>query len=311
MMTFRSRTDPEVDMDIEAYRKDFLAQVERESATAETVSPDTMISYANTDDRDNETLCGMIRGLSLAPASFAASVRSLLEVLANDSLAAAPRLAALEQLGAAQFQPVEFAPFHAEFTEILRRLAFAKDKAIRTAALERLTLANDETAQRLLREGLEKTRKPLVSDAKAVQLLARDEHARPLPLLRKLATERTGAVREQALRALAGDSKSISLFETIAGDKSETAPIRQIAAVNLKNTSSSRFAELAQNLLLDDGDDDQLRTATANAIAHTDEVASKLSTRAFSAAVDALGSRTRSRALKTSIGRLAKSLASK
>lgn len=206
-------------MDIEAYRKDFLAQVERESATAETVSPDTMISYANTDDRDNETLCGMIRGLSLAPASFAASVRSLLEVLANDSLAAAPRLAALEQLGAAQFQPVEFAPFHAEFTEILRRLAFAKDKAIRTAALERLTLANDETAQRLLREGLEKTRKPLVSDAKAVQLLARDEHARPLPLLRKLATERTGAVREQALRALAGDSKSISLFETIAGDK--------------------------------------------------------------------------------------------
>ncbi len=299
-------------MDIEAYRKDFLAQIEKEQAEAQQVSSEDMLNYANRDEHDNETLCGMIRRIPLDAENFAASVRSLLDVLGNNDVGAGPRLAAIEQLGAAEFQPVGFKEFRAEYMELLRRLAISEDKNVRVAVLDRLTLENDPEAQRLLRESLEKSRKPLIPDAKAVQLLARDDHAGTYPLFRRLAAEGTGAVREEALRALASDVQSVQLFESIASNKSEKSPLRQIASVNLKTISPDRYARVAENVLLDDGDDDKLRAMTANVIAHNAEVATELrKSDRLSAAIEGIGSRTNSRSLKSSIGRLTKSLASK
>lgn len=296
-------------MDIEQQRKAYLAEIEAAAAdVAATSTPEALTTYATSDGSDAQKICDMIRALPLDQQNYQPSVRALLDILGSDSLDAAPRLAALAQLGAAEFQPAEFADFHAEFIELLRRLSLSPDKEIRTAVLERLTLTNDAEAQKLLREGLEKTRKPLVPAAKAIQLLSRDDHGGSIPLFRRLAANATGQIREQALRALSSDTKSVPLFESIAGDKTEKTQLRQIAAVNLKNTSATRFAKFASNLVLDDEEDDKLRAVAVSAITHTSEIAANLRSSNFTESLLSLGSSTRSRALKASINQFSKSL---
>ena len=253
----------------------------------------------------------MITSLELDKETYPTTVRTLLDILADKNLGTVARLAALRQLGSAEFHVVRFAPFHAEFIGLLRTLAVDDDREVREAALERLTLTNDPEALKLLREGLQKLRKPLLPAAKAVQLLARDDHGSALPIFRELATKAAGRVREEALRALACDPKSASLFESLAADKNEKSPIRHIAAFNLKNTSADRFAKLARKLVLDDDDDDKLRAAAVSAITHTAAVADKVVTPRFAKALDALGSTTTSRALKSSIGRFSRLLGDK
>ena len=127
----------------------------------------------------------------------------------------------MERLGGAAFQPVRFAPFHAEFVERLRDLAVSDDKQLRYVALDRLTLDDDEVGKRLLRESLEGSRKPLVPPATATRFLARDEHGDAAPLFRELALTGSARVREEALRALAADPESVDLLAAISADKTE------------------------------------------------------------------------------------------
>ncbi|MEA3065895.1 MAG: hypothetical protein QOJ27_2347, partial [Sphingomonadales bacterium] len=234
--------------------------------------------------------------------------RVLLDILADPRLGPLSRLAAMRQLGAAQFHPVRFAPFHAEFIDRLRKAALDDDADIRTAVLDRLTLTNDPEAQRLLREGLENAGKSLVSTAKAIQLLARDDHGSGLTIFRDLAAKGSGKVREEALRALVGDAESTSLFERLAADKDEDGSIRHIAMTNLRNVSVERFAEVARKVVLDHDDDDKLRAAAVSAIAHTSEVAKAVVTPHFANALESIASITKSRALKSSIGQFARRL---
>jgi len=295
-------------MDVEAHRKSFLAQLAKAPAVAD-VKPKAVADYAASSEHDVKALCDMIGALTLDPSSFRASVRTLLDIVGNDSLETAARLAALGQLKAAEFQPAEFAEFHAEFIALLRRLAQSPDRGMRVAAFERLTLTNDAHAQKLLHDGLE-IGKPPVSTVKAIQFLARDDHGSAVPLFRRLAKATIGPVREQALRALAADTQSVALFESIANDKAEPTRLRQIAAMNLKNTSPTRFAKVATSLALDDQEDDGLRAVAVSAITHTSEVAAKVKPE-FAASLLAVGVATGSRVLKASIDRYAKAVARK
>jgi hypothetical protein len=306
MTTFRSRIErQEATMDIEALRKQYLAEIEASGPPTRS-SPEAVADYAASEARDPEKMCEMIERLPLGEERYDNSVRTLLDILGNADVDTNSRLAALRHLAAAEFQPQKFAPYHAEYIDLLRRLAVEGDTELREAALDRLTLTNDPAAQILLQESLEKVRKPLVSAAKAVQLLARDEHARALPMFRKLVASASGAVREEALRALSGDSKSAALFESIAGNREEKSSIREIAALNLKNTSTARVAKLARTLVLDDKNDDKLRAAAVSAITHTRDVAAKLTSSRFANALEAAGAASKSRALKSSIQRFAK-----
>ena len=295
-------------MDVEEYRQEYLADARSAAEAAPAVSPEAVAEYAASDSPDDSKLCEMLGALAPTKETFEASVRTALDILANPALGPLARLAAFRLLGAAQFRPSRFGPFHAEFIALLRKLAFDENGEIRTAALDRLTLSNDAEAQRLLREGLEKVGKPLVSAAKAVQLLARDDHGSGLPIFRELAVKSVGRVREEALRALVDDSKSISLFEGLVGDKNEAGSIREIAMTNLRNTSVARFARVARKVALDKDEDDKLRAVAVSAIAHADEVAKKLMTPRFAKAVESIRSETKSRALKTSIGLFSKRL---
>jgi hypothetical protein len=284
-------------MDLEAHRRAYIAEVEAQGRRA-AAAPAAASGEAAT--------LGVIEAMSLPTAEFADGVRFLLDTLGDAAASTPVRLAALGKLGAAEFRPHRFGPFHAEYLDLLRKLATGRDRALRTAVLERLTLTNDRYAQKLLREGLANPRKALVPAAKAVQLLARDDHAALRPVFRDLAATGAGKVREEALRALASDTRSAALFETIAADKAESTPIRQIAAVNLKNTSAGRFAKLATKLALDPDDDDDLRAAAVSAITHTRAVADKVPRARFGKALQSVAQTTKSRALKSSIKGFAK-----
>ncbi|MBB2701063.1 UNVERIFIED_ORG: hypothetical protein GGI66_005777 [Rhizobium esperanzae] len=297
-------------MDIEAYRREYLASLEAANRTAGSapVTAQSVASYVDSGERDATKICEMINAMPLDADEYDVSIRTLLNVAGDETLDASARKAALNKLGAAEFQPSEFADFHAEYIALLRRLAVDPNRDIRIAALDRLTLTGDVEAQKLLREGLENIRKPLVSAAKAIQLLARDDHGGSLSVFRALATEATGQVREQALRALAADQRSVPLFEKIVADKEEKTRIREIAAMNLKSTSIKRFADAARKLVLDDEEDDRLKAAAVSAIAHTSEAVGKVASKTFVNALENLGSATKSRALKSSINRLSKAL---
>lgn len=294
-------------MDAEAYRQEYLAEAKSAAEGLPAVTPEAVAKYAASASPDDSKLCEMLGALAPTRETFEASVRVALDILANPALGPLARLAAFRLLGAAQFRPARFAPFHAEFIALLRKLALDDDIEIRTAALDRLTLSNDPEAQRMLREGLEKVGKPLVSVAKAIQLLARDAHGSGLPIFRDLAVKGVGKVREEALRALGNDARSVSLFQSLATDKKEGGAIREIALNNLKNMSVNRFAQVARKVVLDNDEDDKLRAAAVSAIAHAEEVAKKVSPR-FASAVESIGSATTSRALKTSIGNFTKRL---
>jgi hypothetical protein len=310
MTTFRSRSErQEAHMDIEALRNEYLNELKAEQAAAEPPpTAESVADYAASEHRDDTRMCQMIAALELDKETYPQTVRTLLTLLGDRNLGPIVRLAALRQLGSAEFHVLRFAPFHAEFIGLLRGLALDEDREVREAALERLTLTNDPEALKLLREGLEKLRKPLLPAAKAVQLLARDDHGSAVPIFRELAANAVGRVREEALRALANDPKSASLFEALAANKEEKGPIRHIAALNLKNTSADRFAKLARKLALDDDDDDKLRAAAVSAITHTAAVAEKVMSPRFAKALDAVGATTTSRALKSSIGRFSRLL---
>jgi hypothetical protein len=116
-------------MDVEAQRKQYIdALADQAARLSKATVPSSVLEYASSDDGDDETLFAMIADLSLDEDSYDQSIGVLLGILANPSLKAVARLAALRQLGAAEFQPVKFAPFHAEFIALLRGLAIADDK---------------------------------------------------------------------------------------------------------------------------------------------------------------------------------------
>ena len=293
-------------MDIEAYRQQYLAELRSDGAQPPEVSA-AELAAAAAEGRDGAQLSEMIERLALSGDVFAEGARTLLDILANEAIAAPARLAAMRVLAGSRFRPHRFAAFNAEFTELLRKLATHKSAELRAGALERLALAKDRVAQKLLREGLQDKRKPLVPTAKAIQLLAQDDHAASRTLFRDLAARSTGRAREAALRALSTDPKSAALLESVAADKAEKPQVRQIAAMGLKNASATRFARLARKLALDESDDDDVRAVAVSAIAHTKDVAGKAPGAKFAKALEATGSTTKSRALKASIQRFARS----
>ncbi len=240
-------------VDIEALREKYLDELEAAAAEG---------GGASFED-------GGIETRSLDPDAFADTVRAQLDLLGDESAPTDQRLAALRGLAAAAFQPRDFAPFHAEFVETLRRVATGRSKQVRLAALDQLTLLDDPEGNRMLRDSLERPRGLLVPDATAVRLLARNDHGDDAPRFRELARTGTAQVRVEAVRALASDPQSTDLLAEISSDKREKTALRQSAALSLKALSPERFADVARSVVLDDDDDDRLRTVAMSAITHT------------------------------------------
>ncbi|MCD2443370.1 tyrosinase family protein [Agromyces sp. SYSU K20354] len=288
--------------DIEELRKAYVAEL----AEVRRARPRPLTARRAAEALTPELTEAKLEAMLLDADTFDTAVRLLLDLLADETAAVEHRLTALERLGGAAFQPMRFAPFRAEFVERLRELAVSHDKQLRYLALDRLTLDDDEVGKRLLRESLEGTRAQLVPPATATRFLARDEHGDAAPLFRELARTGSARVREEALRALAADPESVELLATISTDKAERPKVRELAAMSLKANSPERFAHVAHDLVLDEEEDDKLRSAALSALAFTSEAADALDNEAFQADLDHMKDGTTSRTLLTSIDRFAK-----
>jgi len=282
-------------VDVERYRKRYEAELAKEArpkprrASKRAARPESAEARA--------------RQITQAPVNLDAleeRVTELLATLLDRKETVAVRMAALQALGALDFLGERFEPFRAEYKDALRQLATDPRRSLRERALERLAVDKDPYAQQLLILGLERPDEALVSDARAMQFLAYDDHAELAPLARKVYERVTGTAREEAVRVLAGDPKSERLLTRLLKDKSEKSSVRRISASGLQSLNPDAFERAAHAIVADDEDYNEIRATTLAALAHGREARQKPADPRFVETVQKVADKTRSTALRSS-----------
>ena len=234
------------------------------------------------------------------PEDLAGRVAGLLATLRDRDRQPDERLAAIRELAALDFLGPPFEPFRADYRQALREVATDPDRALRESALELLAIDRDPFAQDLVVRGLQNPKQALVSDAKAIQLLAYDDHAELVPLARQVYERSRGAAREEALRALATDPQSEKLLTRLLKDKSEKSSIRRISAAGLQSLNPDAFERAARRIATDEDDYDAIRATSLSALAHGRDAGRKPVDPKFVARVEKLEP-TSSPAMRSSI----------
>jgi hypothetical protein len=291
-------------IDIAQYRKRYEAELAKSAEPPER----TADAARPTDARP--TAAARAKAIAAAPLdkdSLPEQVAELLATLRNREEPVTVRLAALRALAALDFLGPRFAPFRADYKQALRDVATDPAEELRENALELLAIDKDPYAQELLVAGLERPEAALVPDAKALQLLAYDDHAEIVPLARRVYKRSKGAAREEALRLLATDPKSERLFSRLLKDKSEKRSIRRISASGLQSLNPDAFERTARKIVADEDDDNDIRATSLAALAHGREARDKPVDPKLVATVQEVGDKTSSRAVRSASRRFLQS----
>jgi hypothetical protein len=211
----------------------------------------------------------------VAPAS-PPSADELLKISGDANASAAQRRNALHGLKTLAFLPQDFAPYRAQYLSTLREVAAddSADKALRAEALETLAIEKDPVAAQILRQGIANQASAVVSLAKAIQLLAYDDHGAVAAVAREaLEKSRDPDVMEEALRALAGDPSAKPIFQRILEDRTIPAEVRAASANGLHILDPGEFESAAQRIVGDASEDVNLRATFMGALASLDAYA--------------------------------------
>jgi hypothetical protein len=244
-------------MNVDDYRKAYTAEIEKEkqSAPATTMSASDRLRAA--DDPD---------ALFKDIATFR-----------DSSQPTETRLAALQNIQTAVFSVSGFNRFRASFKDALRAVAEDKDQEMRTTALEVLAMNKDEFVRQLLLKGFDNPAEALVPVAKAVQLLAHDDHGVAIPIARKiLSGDYDVSAKVEALRALASDPGSKDLVAGILSNRALPQQLRSVSATTLRMIDPQRFEQLAQRLIVDPHEDDDVKANALGALDHLQGFSTKL-----------------------------------
>lgn len=199
----------------------------------------------------------------------AALVDGLTATLADESAPSDRRAEALAELKQADFFGSLLAPFRADCTMALRAAARSGDDELRQSALEVLAAYRDPVARDMLIHGLRDPGRALVPPAKALQLLGYDDHGDAVPLAREiLSSGPDEETKEEALRLLATDPASVDLLSAVLANRSEHAGSRSVAAVGVQALDPELFGRMARQIVNDEHEDDDLRSACLSALAH-------------------------------------------
>lgn len=229
-----------------------------------------------TDDAttDKDRLIAMRRTASQVLDSVK-NFKAVLRVLLDKDEQSQLRLAALQSLQASTFRVVEFEPYRSDYISSLRSLIGDPDAEIRQRVLGFLAREKDGPTQKRLLAGLEKPEKALVPPEKALQLLSYDVHSDAYPVARKIVKmPPNGAARLEALRLLAADASSSSLFEKLLLDKSQPSEVRQMCAAALQGSKPKKFQDYARKLALDPDEDEDVRAQSLAGLTHLGDAAS-------------------------------------
>jgi hypothetical protein len=236
-------------MNVDDYRKAFTAEMEHQRQSTPG-SPGLMTAHERAAEGPDP--------LTQAITTFRDSAQP-----------AEARQTALRDIQTATFAGPGFDRYRASFRDALRAVAQDKNESLRTQALEMLAIDKDEVAQQLLLRGLQDPGQALVSTAKAVQLLAHDDHGAAIPVARRIMQgDYDLDTKEEALRALASDPNSTGLLADILANRAQPPRLRSLSASGLRLVDPQRFAQLAQSIVTDDHEDDEVRTNALGALNH-------------------------------------------
>jgi hypothetical protein len=209
------------------------------------------------------------------------------------------RRSALTFLQQISFGSASFAAKRPGYLAALRSVVDDPDRTLRQQAMGILAREKDEYVQRRLLEGLEDRSKALIPPAKAIQLLSYDIHAEHYPILRQIVQQPPNrAAKKEAVSLLAADTASKDLLIDILKDKGESSEIRTISAIALQSLAPTEFEGLAEAIALDNSEDNALRAACINALAHFANPAVLSEESPLSERIEQLSKQTNSRYLK-------------
>lgn len=183
------------------------------------------------------------------------------------------RYAALSAIQAAAFNTQGFEEFRTSYLAGLRKLRADADPEIRSRVLGLLARENDPSTQDALIKGLEEPDKALLTPEKALQLLGYNLHAGAYEVARRIADDPPNSLaRREALRILATNSDSIGYFEGMLLDKTESTPMRQLAAHSLNQLAPDRLQQAARALAVDETEDTDVKSLSLVALANFGDV---------------------------------------
>lgn len=263
-------------------RDTFLAKLAEIASAGDVAPPGQEIALAGRTEAAEPPILTVLRDksqpvqtrleamahLGLPVAGFDETVEALLAIVEDSADDGTIRFAALRILGSAAFQVVRFRPHEQAYQRALRNLVDDAEPRLRDVAVEILALRHDPEVQQVLVAGLERTRPLPVERARAIQLLADDEHLDNLPWLQELYESGVEDARQEAVRLMGSYPAATEQLESILRDKSEAVAVRQRSVASLRNLAPDRFEAVANDIAADSGDDPDIRAMSAHALQH-------------------------------------------
>jgi hypothetical protein len=240
-------------------------------------------------DLDPSDRAGVIERLDGSMIRRPDVIEMLLGVAGDRGDAPAVRAAALTALGAAAFQVRLFAPFEVAYEGLLRDLVDDGDDGLREAAVAALAVRHDGEIQRRLQAGLRGDAELPVARERAIQLLAEDDHLDNLPWLVELYDQGGPAARSEAARMMGSYPAARERLEAILRDRGEDGDVRQQSAASLRALAPERFEAAAKEIVMDGGDDPDVRVACLHTLQHLGDAERVFGDQAFVERVAALG----------------------
>ncbi|MEA2760380.1 MAG: hypothetical protein QOH65_2993 [Methylobacteriaceae bacterium] len=287
-------------MDVKDYRQAYERELTAGSSRAKAAAPASAAAAA--------PHAAAIDEISRVPQErdqLPTKIPSLIATLRDQNVATPIRQAALRALRAVAFLAELFAPFRAEFLDALRQIAKPDtDQQLRQDALEILSAEKDPYAQDLLKKGLENEQDSLVPAVKALQFLRNDDHGNFVDIARDVFQKAQDvATKVAALRIMATDAKSRGLLEQLLQDKTQPQALRTLSATGLHFLDPQKFAEVAQKIILDKSDFEDIRATALGALANAPDHQHLFHDTAFIDAIKKLGSEGPLQNLHSAVGR--------
>ena len=168
---------------------------------------------------------------NLKLAEGADGLRQALAILRDASQSMDRRTEALQVLQSASFGDPAFEDVRADYVAALRELTADKSVTLRQRAYGLLARSGDSYAEKALVTGLKNPDKAGVPPGDALHYLGYNLHSGVHTLARSIFDKsKDQTVRQQALRLMATDPKSLKTIQSTLADKKESVEVRQTSA---------------------------------------------------------------------------------
>jgi hypothetical protein len=196
-------------------------------------------------------------------------LRQALAILRDSSDRLSRRMEALQVLQSASFGDEAFEDVRLDYIAALRELTADKEVQLRQRALGLLARSRDPYAEKVLMTGLKNPDKATVPPGDALNYLSYNLHSGVQSLARSIFDKsKDQSVRQQALRLMANDPKSLKTIQSTLDDKKEPIEVRQTSAEALHALNPKALQSWAAKAAVDKKEDPELLATSLNALSH-------------------------------------------